>query len=136
MVGGRGGGGDYFTSPLLPRPRLFSLNNSEMVKFVTLTFCSIHQQFTGDVRVEFGSPQWPQSPDIGQPSDGGISNFRISGEAIIKINCHSFRTSGDIDIEKQNKLKKMTSCRKIVMSLPFFQLTANLEQSGSRIHDA
>ena len=107
-----------------------------MVKFVTPTFCSIHQQFTGDVRVEFGIPQLLQSPDIGQPSDGGISNFRISGEAIIKINCHSFRTSGDIDIEKQNKLKKMTSCRKIVMSLPFFQLAANLEQSGSRIHDA
>ena len=29
----------------------------------------------------------------------------------------------------------MTSCRKIVTSLSFFQFTANLEQSGSRIPD-
>ena len=42
--------------------------------------------------------------------------------------------------EKQNKTtskKKltMTSCWKIVASVPFFQFTANLEQSGSRIPD-
>ena len=30
----------------------------------------------------------------------------------------------------------MTSCREIVMSLSFFQFTANLEQFGSRIPDA
>ena len=28
------------------------------------------------------------------------------------------------------------SCWKIVMSLPFFQFSANLEQSGSQIRDA
>ena len=30
----------------------------------------------------------------------------------------------------------MTSCQKIAKSLPFFQFTANLEQSGSWVPDA
>ena len=39
--------------------------------------------------------------------------------------------------EKQRQKKlTMTSCRKIVTSLPFFHFAANLEQSGSRIPDA
>ena len=41
----------------------------------------------------------PQSPDIGQNSDGGISDFRISGQSLIKENCHNSRTSDDIDIK-------------------------------------
>ena len=43
-------------------------------------------------------------------------------------------------LDKRNKttskMLMITSCRKIAMSLPFFQFTANLEQSGSRIPDA
>ena len=41
-------------------------------------------------------------------------------------------------LDKENKTKSltMTSCRKIVTSLSFFQFRANLEQSGSRIPDA
>ena len=43
-------------------------------------------------------------------------------------------------LDKRNKgmSKKMTmtSCQEIVMSLPFFQFTASLEQSRSRIPDA
>ena len=41
----------------------------------------------------------PQSPDIGQNSEGGISDFRISGQSLIKVNCHNSRTSDDIDIK-------------------------------------
>ena len=40
-----------------------------------------------------------QSPDIGQTSDGGISDFRISGQSLIKENCHNFRTSDDINMK-------------------------------------
>ena len=59
-------------------------------------------------------PLTPTSlPKIGQNSDGGISDFRISGQRIIKGNCHNSRTSGDIDIkigtvtklDKKNKKK-------------------------------
>ena len=56
-----------------------------------------------------------QSPDIGQNSDRGISNFQISGQSLIKENCHNSRTSDDVDMklgpvtkltEKQNNVKK------------------------------
>ena len=40
-----------------------------------------------------------QSPDMGQNPDGGISNFRISGQSLIKENCHNTRTSDDIDMK-------------------------------------
>ena len=59
-----------------------------------------------DIRAKFGIHNLPQSPDIGQNSD-----FRISGQSLIKENCHNSRTSDDIDmklgpvtkIEKRNK---------------------------------
>ena len=88
-----------------------------------------------------------QSPDIGQNSDGDISDFQISGQSLIKENCHNSRTNVDIDmklgsvtkIDTRNKItsKKltMTSCQKIVTSLSFFGFLANLEQSGGRIPD-
>ena len=109
---------------------------------------SIWQHFIRDVRAKFGIPNSPQSPDIRQNSDGGISEFRISRQSLIKGNCHNSRASDDIDmklgtvtkIDKRNKttLKKltMTSFWKTVTSLPYFQFTANLEQSGGRITDA
>ena len=40
-----------------------------------------------DICAEFGIPNSPQSPDIGQNSDGGISDFWISGQFFIKENC-------------------------------------------------
>ena len=56
----------------------------------------------------------PKSPDIRQNSDGGISDFQISNQSLIKENCHSSRTSGDIDMKlgletKLNKRNKITS---------------------------
>ena len=65
----------------------------------------------------------------------------------MKRNCHNSRTTDDIDIklepvtkpkqEKQNNLKRCDDdvMLEIVMSLLFFQLTANLEHFGSRIPD-
>ena len=56
----------------------------------------------------------PQSPDIGEKSDGGISDFRISGQFLIKENCYNSRTSDDIDMKlgpvtKLDKRNKTTS---------------------------
>ena len=99
------GGGGNFT----PTTCWFSLNNSEMVKATTLAFCSIQLHLNRDVRAKFGIPYSPQSPDIGQNSDGGISDFRISGQSLIKGNCHNFRTSDDIGMKlgPETKLDKI-----------------------------
>ena len=101
-----------------------------------------------DVCAKLGISYSPQSPDIGQNSDRGISDFRISGQSLIKENCHNSRTSDDIDmklgpvtkLDKRNKTasKKFddTSCQKVVTSLSFFQITptwSNLE-AGFRTH--
>ena len=55
-----------------------------------------------------------QSLNIGKNSDGGISDFRISGHSLIKENCHNSRTSDDIDrklgpVTKLDKRSKATS---------------------------
>ena len=57
------------------------------------------------------------SPDIGQNLDGGISNFRISGQSLVKENCHNSRTSDNTDMKlgpvtkldktKQKNVKKI-----------------------------
>ena len=85
---------------------------------------------------------------IGQISDRSILDFRISGQSLIKINCHKSRTSDDTEkklqaVTKPKKRNKttpkemmMTSCWETVTSLPFFQFTTNLEQSGGWIMDA
>ena len=70
-----------------------------MVKAVTLAFCSIQKHFIRDIRAIFGIPNSPQSPDIGQNSDGAISDFRTSGQSLIKENYHNSRTSNDIDMK-------------------------------------
>ena len=79
---------------------------------------------------------------------GGISKFRISGQSLIKENCHNSTTSDNIDmkLEPVTKLdmtnktmsKKLTmaSCHYFVPSSLFFQFVANLKLSGSRIPDA
>ena len=83
-----------FTPPL-PLP------NSEMLKGATLAYCSIQQLFIWDIRTTFGIPNLPlpQSLDIDQNSDGGISNFWISGQSFINENCHNSRKSYDIDMK-------------------------------------
>ena len=59
-------------------------------------------------------PNLPQSPEIGQNSNGGISDFRISGQSLIKRNCYNSRTRDDKDMKlgpvtKIDKINKTTS---------------------------
>ena len=66
-----------------------------------------------DIRAKFGIPNSLQSPDIGRKGDEGISDFHISGQCLIKENCHNCRTSVDIDmniepVTKPNKRNKET----------------------------
>ena len=63
---------------LIPR------NNSETVQVVILAFSSDHQHFIRDIRTKFGVPNSPQSPGIGQNTDGCITDLRISGQSYYK----------------------------------------------------
>ena len=106
--------------------RWFFLNNLEMVKAVTLAFCSIsnininsniHRNIIRYICAKFGICNLPQSPDIGQNTDVGISKFRISGLSVINKSFHNSRTNHDMDMklgpvtknwqEKHNNLKKI-----------------------------
>ena len=93
-----GGGNFTLPSPLPRSPDWFSHNNWEMVKAETLAS-------TWDIRAKFGIPNSPQSPDIGQNSDGGISDFWSIPE---KENYHNSRTSDNVDmkLEPVTKLDK------------------------------
>ena len=67
-----------------------------------------------NIFAKFGIHNSPQSSDIGQNSDGGISIFRISGQSLIKENCHNSKTSDDVDMKlglvtKLDKRNKTTS---------------------------
>ena len=98
----------------LPTASWSSLNNSKTVKAVTLEFCSIRLNSIREIHPKFGIHNSSQSPDIGQTSDRGISNFEISGQSLIKENCHNSRTSDDIDMKlgpvtKLDKRNKTTS---------------------------
>ena len=70
-----------------------------MVKAVTVAFAACSNISVRDICAKFDISNSPQSLDIGQNSDGGISNFRISGQSLIKENCHNSRTGGDIDMK-------------------------------------
>ena len=55
-----------------------------------------------------------QSPDIEKNLDRGIFDFRVSGQSVIKENCHNSRTSDDIEydigsVTKPDKRNKTTS---------------------------
>ena len=66
--------------------------------------------------MKFGIPYSSQSPDIGQNSDGGISIFQISGQFLIKGNCHNSRTNDDVymtlgPVAKLDKRNKTTAIK-------------------------
>ena len=56
-------------------------------------------------------PNLPQSPDIGENLDRGISNSRISGQFLMKENCYNSRISDEIDMKLRpvTKLDKRTT---------------------------
>ena len=85
-----------------------------MVKAITLEFRSIQFHFIRNILVKFGIFNSPQSPDIGQNADGGISDFRISGQSLIKENFHNSRTTDDINM----KLVPVTKFGKRNKTLP------------------
>ena len=128
---------------VISSPCWFSLNISKMVEAVILAFWSIQWLFIGDIYAKFWIPNLSQSPDIGQNSDKGIYDFRISGQSFINKNYCNSRTSNDIDmklgpvakLDKRNTAtsKKLTmmSCQQILLSNS--RLMTNLEQSGSWI---
>ena len=102
---GRGGGSNFTLACW------FSLNNSETIKAVTLAFCSTQWNFMRNIRARFDIFNLQ---DIRKNSDGGISDFRISGQSLIKKNCHNSRISDDIDMKlgpvtKLDKRNKTTS---------------------------
>ena len=41
----------------------------------------------------------PQSPDIRKNPDGGIFDFPISGQSLIKENCHKLHSRTGVDID-------------------------------------
>ena len=102
-------------------------------------------QYKYIVSAKFGIPNLSQSPDIGENSDGDISDFWISGQSCIKENCHNSRTSNDTDmkLEPLTKLDKRNTTTSEIFDvssancdiLSFFWLMADLEQSESRILD-
>ena len=54
----------------------------------------------------------PQSLDIWQNGDEGISDFRISGQSFVNENCHKSRTSHDIDM-KPGPVTKIDKCKAV-----------------------
>ena len=87
---------------MTPLKRISSKRN------IILTLC------IREICAKVGIPNSRQSPDIGQNSDEGISDFRISGQSLIKVNCHNSRTSDGIDMKlgpvtKLDKRNKTTS---------------------------
>ena len=89
----------------LPSSCWFSLNKSKTVKAVILAFCSIQWLFIGDIHAKLWIPNLSQSPDIGQNSDEGIYDFRISCQSLINENCCNYRTSNDIDMKLRTVTK-------------------------------
>ena len=64
-----------------------------MVKAVTLAYSnSLLETLETFVRAKFSIPNFPQA------TDGGISNFEISGQSLINKNVHNSGTSDDIDM--------------------------------------
>ena len=88
----------------------------------------MQKHFVRNIRAEFGIPNLPQSSDFGKNSDGAIFDFQISGQSLLKENCHNSRSSDDIDIklgpitkiDNKNKTTStkltMTSCWRIVIT--------------------
>ena len=92
-------------------PHWFSLSNSQLIKAITLAFCSILQLFiiSLDICVKFNISNSSHSPDIWQNSDGGISDFQISGQSLIIENYHNSRSSNgsqDMNLGPVTKLDK------------------------------
>ena len=97
------------TNPNLSRGG-YVLNHSEMIKAVTIAFCSIQWHFLRYIRAKLSIPTSPYSPDVGEKTEERISDFRISGQSLVKENYHNSRAS---DIDNQYIDTKLGSVTKL-----------------------
>ena len=130
-------------------PCWFSLNNSETEKAISLAFAACSNILFETFAPNLVFLTHPQSPDIGQNSDKGIFNFRISGQSLKKENCHNSRTCDNTDMKlgtatklyKRNKttLKKFednlmsANCNVTVIFLIYGQFGAIRKPDSLRI---
>ena len=113
------------------------------MKAIILALCTIQKQFIKNNRDKFVISHSLESPNIGQNSDGVISNFQISSQ----INCINSRTSDHIDIKLRavtkldNRKKKLSKkigddvTSKNSNAIVTFLIYSQLEQCGSQIPD-
>ena len=80
-------------------PWLVSLNNSEMVKAVTLILWSIQYLFNKEIHTNSCITKSTQPPDSEQSLKRCNFDFWISGQSLINKNCHNSRTSHDTDMK-------------------------------------
>ena len=135
-----GGGGIL---PPLP-PSWFFLNNSKTLKAVTPAFLQHSVTSYQKHSCQIWYPELVHN-SILDKTQTGISDFRISGQSLIKENCYNARTIDDIDMKlrpvtKRDKRNKTTSKKfdDDVMSgnsdvIVIFGFLTNLKQSGGRI---
>ena len=83
----------------------FSLNNSKMVKAVTLALAAFSNFSLETLVPNLVSLICPSPQILRRNSDGGISDFRISGKSLINKNCHNSRTSDDFDMKLGSVIK-------------------------------
>ena len=94
----------------------FSLNNSETLKAVPWPFAAFSNISLETSLPNLVSLTCPSLQILGN-TDGGISDFWISGQSLVKVSCHNSRTSDDIDMKhmqvgpvtKLDQRKKTTS---------------------------
>ena len=95
-------------------PCWFSLNNSETLE--PCHFATFSNILYEKICAKFGIHNLLQFPDITQNSGWGISDFRISGQPLLKENCYNPRTSGDIDM-KLGPVTKLDKKNKIISKI-------------------
>ena len=95
----------YLNLEILTESRI-DWHNFEYSYTTTLLVFAAFSNILLDICAKFDISNSSQSPDIRQNSDEGISNFGISGQSHIKVNCHNSRTS-DLIFAKNADISKI-----------------------------
>ena len=117
----------------------FLFRTQKLHNSVTLAFCGIQLNFIRNICPNFGIPNLSQSQDIGQDSDGGISDFWIFGQPFMNKNCHNSRTSHDTDMKLGlvTKLDKRNEARSkncdVIVFFPTYCQFADIRKPDSGI---
>ena len=120
----------------LPPPTKFSLITQKWYKMQPWHFAAFSNILSETFVPKFGISNSPQSPDIGQNSDEGISDLAISGESLINENRRIRKLEQVTKIDERNiaTLKKLHDDGTPV-NCHFLEFMANLELSRRRILD-